>query len=62
LAEGIGDRTGNRDRRGSGPGGEHAFLLTPLALVPEPSGLVLLGTGAVALLAYTARRRSRTRA
>jgi hypothetical protein len=32
------------------------FLLTPLALVPELSGLVLLGTGAVVLLGYAARR------
>jgi probable HAF family extracellular repeat protein len=47
---------------GSGPGFEnfsHAFLLIP---VPEPCGLVLLGTGAVALLGYTVRRRARPRA
>jgi hypothetical protein len=30
-----------------------------LALIPEPSGLVLLGTGAVGLLGYMVRRRSR---
>jgi probable HAF family extracellular repeat protein len=40
-------------------GSQHAFLLTP---VPEPCGWVLLGTGAVALLGYTARQRVRTRA
>jgi hypothetical protein len=33
-----------------------------LAAVPEPAGLVLLGTGAVALLGYGAWRRSRPRA
>jgi probable HAF family extracellular repeat protein len=36
----------------------HAFLLTPTA-IPEPSALVLLGTGAVGLLGYGALRRSR---
>ena len=42
----------------SSDGVTHAFLLTP---APEPCGLVLLGTGAVALLGYTARRRARSR-
>jgi probable HAF family extracellular repeat protein len=46
---------------GTGPGGQHAFLLIPTA-IPEPSGLVLLGIGAVGLLACAARRRARTRA
>ena len=32
----------------------HAFLLTP---IPEPSTLVLLGIGAMSLLAYAWRRR-----
>jgi probable HAF family extracellular repeat protein len=41
---------------------QHAFLLIPAALVPEPSGLVLLGTGAVGLLGYRAWRRTRLRA
>jgi hypothetical protein len=44
---------------GSGTDGIHAFLLTP---VPEPCGLVLLGTGAIGLLGYTARQRARPRA
>jgi len=39
-------------------GQTHAFLLTH---VPEPAGLVLLGTGAVALLGYMAWRRARPR-
>ena len=34
---------------------EHAFLLTP---TPEPSTFVLLGAGAIGLLAYTWRRRA----
>ena len=38
-------------------GSAHAFLLIPAA-VPEPAGWVLLGTGALALLACAARRRT----
>ncbi len=58
-AQGISD-TGYIAGYGIAPNGQtHAFLLTP---VPEPAGLVLLGTGTVALLAYTARRRARPRA
>ena len=54
LAQGISD-TGYITGNGTAPNGQqHAFLLTP---VPEPCGLVLLGTGAVALLGYMARRR-----
>ena len=37
-------------------GQEHAFLLTP---VPEPSTLALLGIGAVNLLAYAWRKRTK---
>ena len=36
----------------------HAFLLTPVALVPEPSTLVLLLMGAIALAGYPWRRRA----
>jgi probable HAF family extracellular repeat protein len=60
-AFGISD-TGYITGEALAPNGQtHAFLLTPLALVPEPCGLVLLGTGAVALLGYTAWRRARPR-
>jgi probable HAF family extracellular repeat protein len=58
VATGISD-TGYITGTGTAPdGSSHAFLLT---LVPEPSGWVLLGTGALGLLGYTARRRARTR-
>jgi probable HAF family extracellular repeat protein len=59
YASGISD-TGYITGYGMAPGGQrHAFLLTP---VPEPSGLVLLATGAVGLLGYRAWRRTRLRA
>jgi probable HAF family extracellular repeat protein len=59
YAYGISD-TGYIAGIGTAPDGfQHPFLLTP---VPEPAGLVLLGTGAAALLGYAARRRDRTRA
>jgi probable HAF family extracellular repeat protein len=58
-AYGISD-TGYITGYGTAPNGQtHAFLLT---LVPEPSGWVLLGTGAVGLLGCAARRRARSRA
>jgi probable HAF family extracellular repeat protein len=54
VAYGISDN-GYIAGTGIAPNGQtHAFLLTP---VPEPAGWVLLGTGAVALLGYTMRRR-----
>jgi probable HAF family extracellular repeat protein len=54
-ATGISD-TGYITGTGTTSNGQfHAFLLTP---VPEPCGLVLLGTGAVSLLGYTVRRRT----
>jgi probable HAF family extracellular repeat protein len=60
VAYGISE-TGYITGSGFAPNGQqHAFLLTP---VPEPSGPVLLGTGAVALLGhYMARRRAWSRA
>jgi probable HAF family extracellular repeat protein len=55
-ATGISD-TGYITGVGTAANGEgHAFLLTP---VPEPAGWVLLGTGAMGLLGYTAWRRAR---
>jgi probable HAF family extracellular repeat protein len=58
FAYGISD-TGYITGDGSESDGfSKAFLLIP---VPEPSGLVLLGTGAVGLLGYTMRRRARDR-
>jgi hypothetical protein len=43
-------------------GNDFALDDLSFASVPEPAGLVLLGTGAVGLLSYTARRRARPRA
>jgi probable HAF family extracellular repeat protein len=54
TARGISD-TGDITGYGTASNGQtHAFLLTP---VPEPARLVLLGTGAVALLGYSGARR-----
>ena len=56
-AFGISD-TGYITGCGTAPNGQtHAYLLTP---VPEPAGLVLLGTGAAGLLSCTAWRRTKT--
>ena len=56
-ANGMSD-TGYITGFGTAPNGQtHAFLLTPTAVVPEPSGLILLGAGTVALLGCLARRR-----
>jgi hypothetical protein len=56
-ANGISD-SGYITGQAFAPDGQtHAFLLTP---VPEPAGLVLLGTGAVALLGYRSWRRARS--
>jgi hypothetical protein len=41
----------------SGPGHNHGFIATPLALVPEPSTLVLAVLGGLVLLGYGGWRR-----
>jgi probable HAF family extracellular repeat protein len=62
-ATGISDTGYITGSMSMGPVGPvHAFLLTPTAGVPEPSGLVLLATGAGGLLGYGAWRRARPRA
>ena len=54
IASGISD-TGYFTGFGTVPNGQgHAFLPIHAARVPEPTGLVRLGTGAVVLLGYTA--------
>jgi probable HAF family extracellular repeat protein len=57
-ANGINNR-GQIVGYGTGPNGQHAFLLTPVAEAPEPTSLALFGLGALGLAGHAWRKRRR---